>query len=167
MEKTIRVSILGRVYPLRVEEADELFTRRVASLVDERARAMERQAPGHPDLTHLVIAALSLAEELIATQDQLDDALRTLEAAAPGDDTIDRLAADADALADRLDAALGAPGAGDGAARPAGIEPERRDAVPNDTDAGREDGARNREHSAAQGAGDEETGAASTNPETP
>jgi len=100
MDKTIRVSILGRTYPLRVEEGDEAFTRRVASMVDARAREMQRLAEGHPDLTHVVLAAMSLGEEALAAQDR-DDALQSV-------------AEDADALADRLDAAL-ADHAGDGA----------------------------------------------------
>lgn len=100
MDKTIRVSILGRTYPLRVEEGDEEFTRRVASVVDARAREMQRLAEGHPDLTHVVLAAMSLGEEALAAQDRSD--------------TLQQMAADADALADRLDTALMGP-TGDGA----------------------------------------------------
>jgi|GEM_PF-442845 len=121
MEKTLRVSILGRPYPLRVRADDEAFTLRVATLVDERIRAIERQAPGHPDLTHAVVAALSLGEDLISALDDLQTARAELQAAQDAQAERPALAfdpatflADADALADRLEAALG--GGGDGAA---------------------------------------------------
>jgi cell division protein ZapA (FtsZ GTPase activity inhibitor) len=104
MEKTIRVTVHGRTYPLRVAASDEAFTRRVADMVDARMKSMGQQVPGQPDLTHAVLAALSIGEELVAAQQQLEN--------------LQHLADDADALAERLEAALDAP-AGDGAARPA------------------------------------------------
>lgn len=113
MSITIRVTILGREYPLRVDPAHEAFTRRVAALVDERIRAVERQAPGHPDLTHAVIAAMSLAEELL----RLREGRPEPQPAAPAPERehaavyraqLRALAREAAALADRLDAALAA-----------------------------------------------------------
>jgi cell division protein ZapA len=103
MEKTIRITILGRTYPLRVDEADEAFTRRVAAMVDERARQVKQQAPGHPDLTHVVLTALSLGEAMLTAQERLV--------------SVERIAEDAEALADRLESALVGP-AGDGATIP-------------------------------------------------
>jgi len=109
MDKTIRVTILGREYPLRVSEAHEAFTRRVAELVDERIQAVEQQAPGHPDLTHAIIAAMSLAEELLTAQEHGGPAAGE-NGAAPGAggavEALQALEGQADALADRLEAAL-------------------------------------------------------------
>lgn len=103
MEKTIRVTVHGRTYPLRVAASDEAFTQEVAAMVDARVKAMVQQVPGHPDLTHAILAALSIGEELFTARQELAH--------------LRHLAEGADALADRLDAAL-AP-AGDGAAQPA------------------------------------------------
>lgn len=184
MDKTIRVSIYGRSYPLRVREQDEPFTRRVAALVDERIRTMERQAPGHPDLTASVIASLSIAEELLSAREELDALKGELAAARltsplPGGDT-ERLASEADALADRLDAVLGPFTSGDGAipegggtprgetSRPANPEPS---ASVSSSPAGRVERAPTgrtaspTEESSDQGR--DEAGAASTKPKTP
>jgi cell division protein ZapA len=92
MEKTIRVTILGRPYPLRVDEQHEGFTTRLAAMVEERAREVESHAPGHTPLTHMALTALSLGEELLTLRDELES-LRQIED-------------QADVLASRLDAAL-------------------------------------------------------------
>jgi cell division protein ZapA len=67
-EKSIRVQILNREYPLRVRPEDEHSTRTVAALVDERMQAIRAQVPGEPDLTVAVLAAMALAEEMTAHQ---------------------------------------------------------------------------------------------------
>lgn len=182
MEKTIRVSILGRSYPLRVREEDEPFTRRVATLVDERIRAMERQAPGHPDLTAAVIAALSIAEEMLSAREELDTLRGELAAARlappPTSTDAERLTHEAEALADRLDAVLGAFISGDGAVPGGGGEssppanPEPSGSV-SSSPAGRAAGASGSEEGfslenpSSKPEGSEEAGAASTKPKTP
>lgn len=105
MARTIRVSILGRIYPLRVEADDEAFTREVAAFVEERIRAVERAAPGHPDLTHVVVTSLALGEEVLMLRRELDAHRAALA----------RTTQETDALTDRLDAALGTLAVGDGA----------------------------------------------------
>ncbi len=100
MDVTIRISINGREYPLRVRAGDEGFTREIADLVDQRVRDAGRQAPGQPDLTHTVIAALALGEELLAARQELDELRSAL--------------LDMVQLTDRLDAAL-SENRGDGA----------------------------------------------------
>lgn len=100
MQKSIRIEILGHEYPLRVAAEDEAFTQRVAGFVDERFRAVRNEVTGVSDLTHAVLGALGIAEELFLVRGELDRLQR-------------RVGTDAGALADRLDAAL-APG-GDGA----------------------------------------------------
>lgn len=102
MQKSIRIEILDHHYPLRVEAEDEAFTQHVAAFVDERFRAVRDGVPGVSDLTHAVLGALGLAEELI----QLREELAQLQGA--GGAGID----DIDALADRLDAVLDAGGDG-------------------------------------------------------
>ena len=60
--KSIRVTILGREYPLRVAPADEAYTLHLASTVNERLTRLRNNIPTHPDLTHAVIGALDSAE---------------------------------------------------------------------------------------------------------
>ena len=102
---SIRVRILDREYPLRVAPGDEDYTVHLAARIDERLRRMRSQLPAQPDMTHAVLVALELAEELYAARAETDR-LRA------------RLEIESAALADRLDAALAD---GDGAAGP---EPE-------------------------------------------
>lgn len=66
MDKPIRVRIMGRTYPLRVDPDDEAYTRKLASFVDAKMRAVRENFPGEPELTSAVIAALAIAEELMA-----------------------------------------------------------------------------------------------------
>ncbi len=92
--KSLRVEILGHEYPLRVAEEDEALTREVATYVDERMRSFRNQVPGVSDMTHAVLSALAIAEELHVTQAELERLRRAVNT-------------DADALADRLDVVLG------------------------------------------------------------
>ncbi|MEM6326195.1 MAG: cell division protein ZapA [Bacteroidota bacterium] len=101
-ERSIRVRILDRDYPLKVAPADEGYTLHLAKYVDGRLRKIRSGIPHQPDLTHAVIGALELAEELFMARAE-----------------IDRVRADqevqADELAERLDRALSDDG-GDGQA---------------------------------------------------
>ncbi|MGB3544386.1 cell division protein ZapA [Rubrivirga sp.] len=105
---SIRVRILDRDYPLRVAPGDEDYTIHLAARVDERIRRLRHDLPTQPDLTHVVLTALELAEELYAARAETDR-LRA------------RLEIESGALADRLDAALSA--GGDGAPQPTDDEP--------------------------------------------
>lgn len=73
MERSIRVRILGRDYPLRVrQEEDEAATREMAGSVDARMQAFKRQHPDQPDLVAAVVTALSFAEELATLREATD-----------------------------------------------------------------------------------------------
>ncbi len=67
MDKSIRVRILDREYPLRVRSENEARTREIAVLVDARMQAIRKQIPTEPDLTVAIMAALAIAEELAST----------------------------------------------------------------------------------------------------
>jgi cell division protein ZapA len=99
--KSIRVRVLDKEYPLRVHPADEGYTQHLAQLVDERLRRLREHIPNQPDLTHAIIGALEMAEELYAARAEIDRLRAQVEV-------------EAKALAARLDAALGG-GGGDGA----------------------------------------------------
>ena len=87
MDRSIRVRILGRDYPLRVRRPeDEAAMRQMAAAVDERMQAFKKQYPEQPDLVAAVVTALALAEELSLLRDAteadaaaLDDALSALD----------------------------------------------------------------------------------------
>ena len=91
---SVRVRILDRDYPLRVAPGDEDYTVHLAARVDERLQRLQRQLPTQPDLTHAVLAALELAEELYAARAETDR-LRA------------RLEIESASLCDRIDGALG------------------------------------------------------------
>lgn len=69
MAKSIRVEICNEKYPLRVNPEDEEYMREVAELVDQRMQSALKNHPGHPKLTAAVIAALSLAEDLMEARE--------------------------------------------------------------------------------------------------
>ncbi|NBC17535.1 MAG: cell division protein ZapA [Bacteroidetes bacterium] len=93
MDKSIRVRILGRDYPLRVRDGDETLTRDIAAYVNDKMVAFREAHPEESDLTTAVITALAIAEELYATWEDEDQAQAAL-------------AEQLDALSDTLDAAL-------------------------------------------------------------
>jgi cell division protein ZapA len=62
--KSIKVTILGKPYPLRVEDNDEEFMQQIAQYVDERFRVFRDELSNQQESTVLVLACLSIAEEL-------------------------------------------------------------------------------------------------------
>ena len=78
MQKSIRVSILGKKYPLRVHEKDEAALRAVANTVDARMRSFKVQHPDQPDLVAAVISALALAEEMLAVRETSSTVLQAM-----------------------------------------------------------------------------------------
>jgi cell division protein ZapA len=65
---SIRVNILGRSYPLRVVEGEEKLMERIAEFVDARFRLFKNELVNQPEQTIMVLASLSIAEELFALQ---------------------------------------------------------------------------------------------------
>lgn len=93
---SIRVRVLNREYPLRVAPGDEDYTLHLAQRVDERMRKLQHAIPTQTDLTHAVLTALELAEELYATRAEVDRLQAHVEI-------------ETGHLADRLDQALATP----------------------------------------------------------
>lgn len=62
--KSIKVSILGKQYPLRVDDLDEELMYEIAAFVDERFQVFRTELVGQPESTYMVLACLSVAEEL-------------------------------------------------------------------------------------------------------
>lgn len=76
--KSIRVSIMGREYGLRVQEDDEAHTRRIADSVDQRMQQFKEAHPEQAELTTAVMTALSLAEELFLQREEYEDGTAAL-----------------------------------------------------------------------------------------
>ena len=64
MDKSIRVRILDREYPLKVSVENETRTLEIAEAVDARMQAIRKHIPAEPDLTVAIMAALAYGEEL-------------------------------------------------------------------------------------------------------
>ena len=79
MHKSIRVRILGRDYPLRINVEDEITMRSVAQMVEQRMQAFKKQHPAQTDLVVAVITALGLAEELLLTKDSAGKVLEMVD----------------------------------------------------------------------------------------
>lgn len=75
---SIRVEIAGEWYTLRAD-ADEEHTRRCAALVDERMSAVSEQT-GVTAKNAAILAALSLSDELLRRQSEVNDRLQALTA---------------------------------------------------------------------------------------
>ena len=62
--KSIKVTILGKQYPLKVEDSEEETMKRIAQYVDEKFRQYKKELKKQPDTTVMTLASLSIAEEL-------------------------------------------------------------------------------------------------------
>ncbi len=62
--KSIKITILGKQYPLKVEDSEEETMIRISQYVDEKFRQYKKELSKQPETTVMVLAALSIAEEL-------------------------------------------------------------------------------------------------------
>jgi len=62
--KSIKVTILGRQYPIKVDESEEETMHSIAAYVDDTFRQYKKELSKQPDATVMTMAALSMAEEL-------------------------------------------------------------------------------------------------------
>ena len=69
MDKSIRIKILDREYPLRVNVENETRTREIATAVDARMQNIRKHIPTEPDLTIAIMAALAYGEELASVSE--------------------------------------------------------------------------------------------------
>jgi cell division protein ZapA len=68
-KKSIRVTILGREYPLRVEDEERAL--KVVAYVDSLLNELIEKNPGTPTSTIAVIAALNIAEQLLDLKERI------------------------------------------------------------------------------------------------
>lgn len=62
--KSIKITILGRQFPLKIDEAEEESMQRIAAYVDEIFRQYKQELGNQTEATVMSMAALSIAEEL-------------------------------------------------------------------------------------------------------
>tara|TARA_Y200000002_G_scaffold383155_1_gene403629 strand:+ start:8475 stop:8768 length:294 start_codon:yes stop_codon:yes gene_type:complete len=71
--KSIKVSILGKQYPLMVEDHEEENMLNICRYVDDKFQEYRHQLIKQPESTVMVLAALSIAEELFELRQQLSE----------------------------------------------------------------------------------------------
>ncbi|NBW70062.1 MAG: cell division protein ZapA [Bacteroidetes bacterium] len=71
--KSLKVSILGKQYPLMVEDHEEENMLNICRYVDEKFQEYRQQLLKQPESTVMVLAALSIAEELFELRNQLSE----------------------------------------------------------------------------------------------
>lgn len=71
--QAIKVSILGKQIPLRVNDREVENTKRIAAYVDEKFRLFRNQFSNQPDSTIMILACLSITEELFESRAKLVD----------------------------------------------------------------------------------------------
>lgn len=62
--KSIKVTILGRQYPIKVEDSEEETMKRIAEYVNDTFKQYKKALGNQSESTVLTMAALSIAEEL-------------------------------------------------------------------------------------------------------
>lgn|SRR5699024_7233492 len=68
--KSIKVTILGKQFPLKVDGDEEKTMRRIANFVDNKFRQYKKELNKQPDTTVMSLAALAIAEELFEERRQ-------------------------------------------------------------------------------------------------
>ncbi len=107
MEKSIKVNILNRDYPLKVKgEEEESSTREIAEYVNDKMTGIQQGLGSVPELTCAIIGALSLGEELFELKRQLND-YKEKEAQTAAEEVSEEVEASLRELTSNLKSALG------------------------------------------------------------
>ncbi|MFO8029718.1 MAG: cell division protein ZapA [Cyclonatronaceae bacterium] len=70
--KSIKVTILSKQYPLKINEGDEELMHQIAGYVDQRFNDFRKALLNQSESTIMVLASLSIAEELFLANDGND-----------------------------------------------------------------------------------------------
>lgn len=70
--QSIKVTVLGKQIPLKVEESEIENTRKIAQYVDEKFKVYRNQLSNQPDSTVMILACLSIAEEVFELRSKLN-----------------------------------------------------------------------------------------------
>lgn len=71
--QAIKVTILGKQIPLKVKDSEVENTKRIAGFVDEKLKLFRKQYTNQPDSTLMILACLSITEELFELRAQLSE----------------------------------------------------------------------------------------------
>ncbi len=69
--QSIKVTILGKQIPLKVNDNEVENTRKIAQFVDEKFRLYRNELSNQPDSTVMILACLSIAEELFELRSRM------------------------------------------------------------------------------------------------
>ena len=69
--QSIKVTVLGKQIPLKVEDSEVENTRKIAQYVDDKFKTYRNQLSNQPDSTIMILACLSIAEEVFELRSQL------------------------------------------------------------------------------------------------
>jgi len=69
--QAIKVTILGKQIPLKVEDGEVESMKRIADFVDEKFRMYRQELTNQPDSTAMILAALSIAGELFEIRQEI------------------------------------------------------------------------------------------------
>ena len=70
--QSIKVTILGKQIPLKVHDSEVENTRKIAQYVDEKFKLFRNQFSNQPDSTIMILACLSITEELFELRTELN-----------------------------------------------------------------------------------------------
>ncbi|REL37970.1 cell division protein ZapA [Rhodohalobacter sp. SW132] len=69
--QSIKVTILGKQIPLKVEEGEVESMKKIAGFVDEKFRIYRQELTNQPDSTAMILASLSIAGELFELRQEV------------------------------------------------------------------------------------------------
>jgi len=71
--QSIKVTILGKQIPLKVEEGEVETMKKIAGYVDEKFKTYRQELTNQPDSTAMILAALSITGELFELRQELNE----------------------------------------------------------------------------------------------
>lgn len=71
--QSIKVTILGKQIPLKVNDEEVENMQRIARYVDEKFKLYRNEVSNQPDSTVMILACLSIAEELFELRRQFQE----------------------------------------------------------------------------------------------
>lgn len=71
--QSIKVTILGKQIPLKVEDGEVESMKRIANFVDEKFKIYRQELTNQPDSTAMILASLSIAGELFELRQEVQE----------------------------------------------------------------------------------------------
>ncbi|MFU8811376.1 MAG: cell division protein ZapA [Balneolaceae bacterium] len=72
--QSLKVNILGKQIPIKVEDSEVENMKKIAAYVDEKFRSFKRELTSQPDSIITILASLSIAEELFELRQKIHEA---------------------------------------------------------------------------------------------